>query len=246
MSRPPELSIALVPVALLAGGLATRLRPTTATIPKALVEIDGRPFIDHQLELIRRNGIRRVVLCLGHLGEKVEAHLGDGRALGMDLHYSYDGDTLLGTGGAVRRALPHLGEAFWVMYGDSYMGIDYRAILDFFARSGALGLMTVIRNENRWDRSNVRFDDGRLLHYNKNAPTPEMKHIDYGVALLLRPAVERIPAGRPADLAEVYRDLVAEGRMVGYPVTQRFYEIGTPAGLAETRAYLASRHPSGE
>ena len=243
MSRPPELSIAEVPVALLAGGLATRLRPTTATIPKALVEVDGRPFIDHQLELLRRNGILRVVVCLGHLGEQVEAHLGDGRALGMDLRYSYDGDTLLGTGGAVRRALPHLGEAFWVMYGDSYMDINYPAILDFFARSDALGLMTVIRNENRWDRSNVLFEDDRLLRYDKNAPTPEMKHIDYGVSLLLRPVLERVPARRLYDLADVYRDLVAEGRMVGYAVTQRFYEIGTPSGLKETRAYLAGRHP---
>lgn len=241
MSRPRELSIAEVPVALLAGGLATRLRPATATIPKALVEIDGRPFIDHQLELLRRNGIRRVILCLGYLGEQVEAHLGDGSGVGMKLTYSHDGDTLLGTGGAVRRALPMLGEAFWVMYGDSYMDIDYPAVLDFFARRDALGLMTVIRNEDRWDRSNVLFEDGRLLRYNKKAPTREMKHIDYGVALLLRPVIERVPAGRPVDLADVYQDLVAEGRMVGYPVTQRFYEIGTPSGLEETRAYLAGR-----
>jgi len=242
MSRPPALSIAEVPVALLAGGLATRLRPVSATIPKALVTVAGRPFIDHQIELLRHNGIRRVVLCLGHLGEQVEAHLGDGRALGMELRYSYDGDTLLGTGGAVRHALPHLSEAFWVMYGDSYMDIDYPAILDFFARSGAPGLMTVIRNDNRWDRSNVLFDDGRLLRYDKKCPTPEMNYIDYGVALLRRPVLERIPAGQPFDLADVYRELVALGRMVGYPVTRRFYEIGTPSGLEETRKYLAGRN----
>jgi NDP-sugar pyrophosphorylase family protein len=242
MTRPRDLPIAEIPVALLAGGLATRLLPTTATIPKALVEVAGRPFIDHQLELLRRNGILRVILCLGYLGEQVEAHLGDGSALGMDLRYSHDGDTLLGTGGALRRALSLLGEAFWVMYGDSYMDIDYPAILDFFARSDALGLMTVIRNENRWDRSNVLFDDGRLLRYNKKAPTRDMQHIDYGVALLLRPVIERVPASQPVDLADIYQDLVAEGRMVGCPVTQRFYEIGTPSGLEETRAYLAGRH----
>jgi NDP-sugar pyrophosphorylase family protein len=242
MSRPRDLSISEVPAALLAGGLATRLRPTTATIPKALVEVDGRPFIDLQLELLRRNGIRRIVLCLGYLGEQVEAHLGDGSAIGMELEYSYDGKTLLGTGGALRRALPLLGEAFWVMYGDSYMDIDYPATLDFFARSSADGLMTVIQNDNRWDRSNVLFEDGRLVRYDKRAPVPEMKHIDYGVALLLRQVVADIPAGATVDLAEVYRDLVAEGRMVGYAVTQRFYEIGTPAGLEETRSYLAGRH----
>ena len=243
MRCPREVSVAEVPVALLAGGLATRLGPITATVPKGLVEVDGRPFIDHQLELLRRNGVRQVVLCVGHLGEQLEAHLGDGSFLGMDLRYSYDGDKLLGTGGAVRRALPLLGEEFWVMYGDSYMDIDYPAILDFFGRSDAVALMTVIRNDNRWDRSNVLFEDGRLLSYDKRAPRPEMRHIDYGVALLRRPVLERVPAGVPWDLADVYHDLVAEGAMVGYAVTQRFYEIGTPSGLDETRAYLAARHP---
>jgi NDP-sugar pyrophosphorylase family protein len=167
------------------------------------------------MALLRRNGIRRVVLCLGHLGEQVEAHLGDGRALQMDFRYSYDGATLMGTGGAVRRALSQLGEVFWVMYGDSYMDIDNHAILDDFARSGAAGLMTVIQNETPWDRSNVLFDRGRLLCYDKKCGTPEMKHIDYGVALLRRPVLEQIPADRAFDLADLYRDLVAAGRMVG-------------------------------
>jgi NDP-sugar pyrophosphorylase family protein len=243
MSSSPEPSIADVPVALLAGGLATRLRPITATVPKVLVEIDGRPFIDYQLELLRRNGIRQVVLCLGYLGAQVEAHVGDGRSRGLQVKYSHDGYTLLGTGGAIRRALPYLGELFWVMYGDSYMDIDYAAILDFFGRSDALGLMTVIRNENQWDRSNVLFEDSQLRCYDKKAPTPEMRHIDYGVALLRKPLLERLPAGRSTDLADVYHELVAEGRMVGYAVTQRFYEIGTPSGLEETRAYLAARRP---
>lgn len=241
MSRPPVPPIAEVPVALLAGGLATRLRPITTTIPKALVEVGGRPFIDHQLALLRRNGIHRVVLCLGYLGDQVERHLGDGRALGMDLRYSHDGDTLLGTAGAVLRALPYLGDAFWVMYGDSYMDIDYRAVRDAFARADAHtdGLMAVIRNEDRWDKSNVLFENNRLLCYDKKAPTTAMKHIDYGVALLRRPVIEGVAVDRPSDLADLYRDLVATGRMMGYPVTQRFYEIGTPSSLEETRAYLA-------
>src|SRR3954466_3570200 len=126
------MNIADVPVALLAGGLATRLRPITTRIPKALVEVAGRPFIDHQLALLRRNGIRRVVLCLGYLGEQVQAYLGDGRAIGMQLRYSFDGERLLGTGGALRRAVPLLGQVCWVMYGDSYLDIDYQAVLAFF------------------------------------------------------------------------------------------------------------------
>src|SRR5215213_3084972 len=140
-----SLGIADVPAAVLAGGLATRLRPITEKIPKALVDIDGRPFIDHQLALLRRNGIRRVVMCLGYRGEMVERHCGDGsRYGGMELQYSYDGETLMGTGGALRRAAPLLGDVFWVMYGDSYMDIDYAAVLAHYARSGAQGLMAVL------------------------------------------------------------------------------------------------------
>jgi NDP-sugar pyrophosphorylase family protein len=233
--------IAAVPAAILAGGLATRLRPITATIPKALVEVAGRPFIDHQLALLRTNGIRRVVLCLGHLGEQVEQHLGNGSAFGVEVCYSHDGQKLLGTGGALRRALPLLGQVFWVMYGDSYLDVDYRAVLADFRRRSVLGLMTVIRNDNRWDRSNAVFRDGRLLCYDKRRPRPDMQHIDYGIALLHRTALERIPPDQAHDLADLYHALVAEGRMAGHEVTQRFYEIGSPAGLEDTRAYLEAR-----
>jgi NDP-sugar pyrophosphorylase family protein len=225
----------------LAGGLATRLRPITSTIPKALVEVAGKPFIDHQLALLKRNGIRRVVLCLGHLGEQVEQYLWDGQAHGLKLDFCHDGERLLGTGGALRRAAPLLGDVFWVVYGDSYMDIDYSAVLADFARSDALGLMTVIANFGRWDCSNVLFRDGRIVCYDKRRPTPDMNHIDYGVALLRRSALARIPLDRPADLADLYHDLVAEGRMAAHEVTQRFYEIGSPAGLEETRAYLLAR-----
>jgi NDP-sugar pyrophosphorylase family protein len=241
MSAGP--TIAEVPVALLAGGLATRLRPVTEKVPKALVEVAGRPFIDNQLALFRKNGMRRVVVCLGHLGEQVVSHLGDGRRHRLEIAYSQDGPTPLGTGGALRRAATRLGEVFWVVYGDSYTDIDFPAVLDAFGRSGADGLMTVIRNADRWDRSNVEFARGQLLRYDKAAPTAAMTYIDYGVALLRRGVVDRLPEGKAVDLADVYRDLVAAGGMVGYPVPvrRRFYEIGTPAGLAETRAFLERR-----
>ena len=239
------LDIANVPVALLAGGLATRLRPITEKIPKALVDIDGKPFIDHQLALLHRNGIRRVVMCLGYRGEMVEAHCGDGSRYDMSLAYSYDGEKLLGTGGAIKRASHLLDDVLWVMYGDSYMDIDYRALLDHFDRSGADALMTVLRNGNRWDTSNVVFRDGRLLRYDKKNRTPDMDYIDYGVALLRRTAAERIPTDRPFDLAELYTELVAKGRMIGYEVTNRFYEIGTPAALEEAGRYLASGGAAG-
>lgn len=240
-----SMNTSTVPVALLAGGLATRLRPITATIPKALVEVAGRPFIDHQLALLRRNGITHVVLCLGYLGEQVQAHLGDGSDHGMQLQYAFDGDRLLGTGGALRRALPLLGEQFWVMYGDSYLDIDYRAVLAFFAQANAPALMTVFRNAHQWDRSNVVFQDGKLLQYDKRVQTPEMEYIDYGAMLLRREVLERIPPETPYDLADLNSALVAEGAMVGYEVTQRFYEIGSPAGLEETQVYLQGRAQQG-
>jgi NDP-sugar pyrophosphorylase family protein len=241
------VTLADVPAAILAGGLATRLRPITQTVPKALVEVAGRPFLDHQLALLARHGVRRVVLCLGYLGDQVEAHVGDGRRFGLEVRSSHDGDRLLGTGGALRRALPLLGEAFWVLYGDSYMDIDYGAVLGHFSNRDLLGLMTVLRNDNRWDSSNAVFRDGRLLCYDKRRRRPDMTHIDYGVSLLRRSAVERIAPGQAADLAELYSALVAEGTMDGYEVTQRFYEIGSPQGLAETAAYLrAHSGPVGE
>jgi NDP-sugar pyrophosphorylase family protein len=233
--------ISEIPVALLAGGMATRLHPVTQTIPKALVQVAGRPFIEHQLDLLRTNGIADVVLCLGYLGEQVRAHLGEKPWHGVRLRYSFDGDRLLGTGGAIRQALPMLGEQFWVMYGDSYMDIDYAAVLRAFdAEPRALGLMTILRNDGQWDKSNVIFQGGRLVRYDKKTPTADMKHIDYGAALLRRAAAMHIPAGK-SDLANLYGGLVARGEMMGYEVGRRFYEIGTPASLAEADAYLKSK-----
>jgi NDP-sugar pyrophosphorylase family protein len=229
-----------VPVALLAGGLATRLGSLTGSVPKALLDVAGRPFVDHQLSLLHRHGIRRVVFCVAHLGEQIEDYLGAGTDRGLSLTYSYDGERLLGTAGALRRALPQLGETFWVMYGDSYMDIDYAAILAEFQRRGARALMTVIRNDDQWDRSNAVFRDGRLVAYDKRQQTAEMHHIDYGVALLSRAVVERVPEDVPFDLADLYRDLVSEETMIGYEVTERFYEIGSAAGLEETRRRLTA------
>jgi NDP-sugar pyrophosphorylase family protein len=239
------LQIENVPAAILAGGLATRLRPVTENIPKALVELAGKPFIDHQLDLLRRNRIRRIVFCLGYKGEMIESHLGDGSKRGMELCYSYDGPKLLGTGGAVRRAAHLLGDVFWVMYGDSYMDIDYACVLDDFSSRNVLGMMTVLRNDNRWDRSNVVFRDGQLLRYDKREQTPDMQYIDYGVALLRREALLRVPENEPSDLANLYSQLVAEGQMAGHEVSNRFYEIGTPESLEEAKRYLdAVRDPS--
>jgi NDP-sugar pyrophosphorylase family protein len=231
----------MLPVAILAGGLATRLRPLTETVPKALLDINGQPFIVHQLRLLRSSGVKRVVVCVGYLGEMIEAAIGDGQAYGLSVAYSFDGPTLLGTAGAINRALPLLGPAFFVLYGDSYLPCDYRAVQAAFERSGRLALMTVFHNDGQWDKSNVEFADGRLLSYDKQAPTPRMRHIDYGLGVFQCKAFDAVPAGEPYDLTALYQNLLDRGELAGYKVQHRFYEIGSPAGLAETRAFLTSR-----
>lgn len=230
-----------IPVAILAGGLATRLRPITEKIPKSLVPVAGRPFLAHQLELLRSRGVVRAVLCVGYLGEMIQREFGDGAAWGVRLDYSFDGPKLLGTGGAIKRALPLLGEEFFVLYGDSYLPTDYHPIADFFHRSGRLGCMTVYRNEGRYDTSNVVFADGEIKVYDKKARLPEMQHIDYGLSLFKAAAFAPWPADEPFDLAEVMGRLVREKQMAGYEVRERFYEIGSPAGLAELEAVLGAK-----
>jgi NDP-sugar pyrophosphorylase family protein len=226
------------PVAILAGGLATRLRPVTATVPKALIPVAGEPFIDHQLRLLGRERVLEVVLCLGHLGDMVRDHVGDGRRFDLHVAYSFDGVAPLGTGGALRRALPLLGEAFFVLYGDSYLDIAFAPIADEFHRSGAPALMTVFANEGRWDTSNVVFDGSRVTRYDKRAPTPDMRYIDYGLGILTPATLARAGPAEAFDLADVYATLAAAGLLAGHEVTRRFYEIGTHRGLGETDAYL--------
>jgi len=227
-----------IPVAILAGGLATRLHPITEKIPKSLVPVAGKPFLAHQLELLHARKIRRAVLCGGHLGEMIQRDFGS-EACGIKLDYSFDGEKLLGTGGAIKHALPLLGEEFFVLYGDSYLPIEYAPIAEFFHRSRKLGLMTVYRNEGKYDTSNVVFSDGDIVVYDKKNRSPEMQHIDYGLSLFKAKAFESYSASQSFDLAEVMGKLVREKQLAGYEVRQRFYEMGSPAGLAELSTLLA-------
>jgi MurNAc alpha-1-phosphate uridylyltransferase len=229
------------PVAILAGGLATRLRPVTETIPKALVDVAGRPFAEHQIEWLRSQGIDRVVFCVAYLGEMIRDAIGAGERWNLSIEYVFDSEPLLGTGGALKRAAAVLGEEFFVLYGDSLLTCDLRAIERAFRASGRGGLMTVFRNDNRWDRSNVRFEDGRLLGYDKLHQTSEMRHIDYGLGVMTSRALGPFPSDRPFDLAAVYQRLLAEGDLTAVEVADRFHEIGSPEGLEETRSFLANR-----
>ena len=232
-----------LPVAILAGGLATRLHPVTTTVPKALVDVAGRPFAEHQIEWLRGQGVERVVFCVAHLGDMIQGALGDGSRWQIRIDYVFDGRTRLGTAGALRRALPSLGDAFFVLYGDSLLTCDLRAVERAFDDSGRAGLMTVFRNDNRYDRSNVLFRDGQLLRYDKVHRTPDMQHIDYGLGVLTRRALASVPEDHATDLSSVYQKLLQDGELLGYEVPDRFYEIGSPEGLDEARAFLASRDP---
>ena len=244
MSLPGDFRMADWPVAILAGGLANRLRPITEKIPKALVAVAGRPFLAHQLRLLHASRIRKVVLCVSYRGEMIEQEFGNGSSLGMELSYSFDGPELLGTGGALKKALRLLGDKFLVLYGDSYLPIDYSGPARALAASDKSALMTVFRNEDRWEPSNVWFEDGEIKRYDKRKLTPEMKHIDYGLGVLRSGALAPWPDGKPFDLADVYQDLIGKRELAGYEVDRRFYEIGSPRGLAELDAMLRSQELS--
>src|SRR6266568_7713799 len=224
----------MLPVAILAGGLATRLRPITNTIPKSLVEVAGKPFIVRQLEYLHAQQCEKVVLCVSHLGEHIEAAVGNGKTFGLDVRYAFDGAQLLGTAGALRRAQALLGEAFFVLYGDSFLPIAFQAVEDAFAASGRPALMTVLKNRDRWDKSNVEYVDGRVVEYNKRQPRPEMAYIDYGLSIVSSDVLKTYSRGTAIDLSDVYHDLSVAGRLAGYEVFERFYEIGSHQGLAET------------
>jgi len=231
----------MLPVAILAGGLAMRLRPVTERVPKALLSFAGRPFIHWQLELLARQGVAQVVLCVGFLGDLIRDAVGDGADFGLKVRYSFDGECLLGTGGALKRALPLLGEHFFVLYGDSYLDCSFAAAQEAYEASRSPGLMTVFHNGDRWDRSNVLWRDGKIVEYNKRAPRSEMAYVDYGLAVLSAQTLQKWPDGAAFDLADVYHELSLQGGLAGLEVGKRFYEIGSTRGIEETERYLSAR-----
>jgi NDP-sugar pyrophosphorylase family protein len=230
----------LPPVCILAGGLGTRLGELVRDTPKPLIEVAGEPFLVHQLRLLAGHGVREVVLCVGYRGEQIEAQIGSER-FGMDIGYSFDAvPGLDGTLGAIRRALPLLGERFLVLYGDTYLRLDYGAVARRWAQSGLPAVMTVLRNEGRWDTSNVVYRDGMVLRHDKRSPTPEMRWIDYGLGGLTARALDRVPASE-GDLAVLYERLAERGELLGFEASERFYEIGTAGALVETEAFLVDQ-----
>lgn len=233
---------------ILAGGLGTRMLPVTETIPKALVPVGGRPFVDWQLEWLSGQGIDRVIFSVGYRGDLLRRHVGDGRPFGMTVDWVDEGNSLRGTGGALRLAadLGALPEAFFVLYGDSYLSVSLPAVWAAFSAGKRPALMTVLRNDGRWDRSNASFEDGRVVLYDKVNPRPEFRFIDYGLLLLTLDVVREIPADTVVDLAVLLHRLSTEDRLSGFEAIERFYEVGSPAGLADLEAHLgAARRSNG-
>lgn len=224
----------------LAGGLASRMLPHTERVPKSLLQVAGRPFVDWQLELLARSGIRDVVLCIAHLGELIRAHVGDGAGHGLSVRYAEEEPgRLLGTAGALRAAVPLLAPRFLVTYGDSYLRFDYAEplrVLEQYPDSD--GVMAVYRNAGSLEPSNVVTDGAWVLRYRKDAGGLEVDHIDYGATALRREVVEALPPGVALGLDRVQEDLATRGRLRALVVHDRFFEIGSPAGRAALEHHL--------
>lgn len=228
----------LYPIAILAGGLATRLRPLTEKIPKAMVEVAGQPFIAHQLRLLKFHGFRKVVMCVWYKGELIRDFVGDGEKFGLQVEYVDDGEKPLGTAGALRNALHLLGESFFVLYGDSYLPCDYARVQVEFELQGKEGLMTLFHNMGKWDSSNVEFDGKQILSYDKRFTNPRMEYIDYGLGVFRSSVFSRLPKNEYFDLSEVYQELIRCNNLAALEIQQRFYEIGSIEGLKELDALL--------
>jgi NDP-sugar pyrophosphorylase family protein len=232
---------------ILAGGLATRMRPFTDTVPKAMLPVAGLPFIDHQLAWLARTGVTRVVLSIGYRGDMLRAHVGDGARFDLRVSYVDEGTELRGTAGALRLALSQgaLEESFLVTWGDSLLPVDFAATWAAFRRAGKPALMTVFRNEGRWDKSNVIFEGDRVVLYDKKhatRPASDFAFIDYGLMGLERRLIEcDVPPQGVADLATLFHDLSLRGQLAGLEVHERFHEIGSPEGLKELEQWLTAR-----
>lgn len=218
---------------ILAGGLAIRMMPLTSKLPKSMLQIKGRPFLEYQLELLKEYEIKDVLLCVGYKGELIKDHFGDGRKFGVNLSYSFDGNKLLGTAGALKKAYKLLGENFFLMYGDSYLPYDYQEIEKHFRDSAKLSLMVAYRNQNRFDKSNLLIQDGMIKLYDKTLRGENLEYIDAGLSILKKEVLNLVPEEEPYDLEELYRTLISEEEMSAFEVKQRFYQIGSFEGLEE-------------
>ena len=224
-------------VVILCGGKGTRLMQLTADTPKSMIRVKGKPFLHHQIKLLRKNGIRDIVLCVSYLAEQIMEYFGDGSHLGVDLKYSVE-DTPLGTGGALIKAGHLLRDEFFVMYGDSYLPVDFGEVMSFFKKHEKLGLMVVFKNNGQYEKSNISIDGIFIKEYNKINPK-NMVYIDYGLSILKKEALNSFPKDKVISFEEEIRQkLIEQKQLLAFEVNERFYEIGSPKGLEEFRKYI--------
>ena len=225
-------------IVILAGGLATRLRPLTENIPKSLLDISGKPFISHQLDYIKSQKIKNVVICSGFLGNKIKNFIGDGLQYNLSIKYSFDGETLLGTGGALKKAINLLPNNFFVIYGDSFLPINFEEIKKFYFDNKIENLITIYKNNNRFDKSNIVFKDNRIVNYDKIKNFQDMQYIDYGLSILSKSSLQNYHNKKKFDLGDLFKSLSVENKLYGLEVFKRFYEIGSYEGIKETNKFL--------
>lgn len=228
-------------VAVLVGGLGTRLGKLTEEVPKPMVLVGGRPFLEYEVELLKKGGIDDFVLCVGHLGEKVERHFGDGTGWGVKMRYSYDGPRLLGPAGAVKAAEPLLGDRFFVTYGDAYLRLNYKAMMGALLDSGRLALMAVLQNRNRYGNSDVEVEGDSVVRYDKRAKGKGMEWVNFGVTAMRKAALSLLKNGERCEEEEFYGELIRRRQLGAFRVEERFYEIGTPASLAEFERFITAQ-----
>ncbi len=228
----------MYPLILLAGGLATRLRPITESIPKALIEVAGKPFIQWQLEYLSQQNLKHIVIAVGYLGEMIEDFLGAGHQFGLDIHYSYDGNELLGTGGAIKKAFPLLSDKFFIMYGDSYLPIDFKEVYNYFEHNNLLALMTIFKNDGKFDKSNVKKNENGKIAYDKKNVSADMNYIDFGLSLLNKEVFKNFKETQAFDLSDVFCEISKREVLYGFEVYKRFYEVGSLEGIKEATEFL--------
>ena len=228
----------MLPLAILAGGLATRLHPLTETIPKSMIKISGYPFVHWQMKLLAQQGVSEVIFCVAHKSKMISDFVGDGSQYGLKVQYSYDGEEQLGTGGAIRKSLPLLGDKFMVLYGDSYLPIKFKLIENAFHDSGKPALMTVFLNEGKFDTSNVVFSNGDIKEYTKGKISQDIRYVDYGLSCYESKVFHSIEKHKPQDLGNICSELANQNLLAGYEVKDRFYEIGSFQGIEDFEKYM--------
>jgi MurNAc alpha-1-phosphate uridylyltransferase len=221
----------MMPIAILAGGLGSRIYPLTSSIPKSLIQINGRPFIDIQLENLAAGGFQDVVICIGHLGEQIRSYVGAGERYGLSIEYSKDGEISLGTGGAIRNALEFLGKEFAIVYGDSLLDLHYKDVIEKYMQEKLPGLMTIYKQDEKHLRNNVAFVNGRIVKYSKSSNSDELNFIDYGFEILQSQVFENSIPEISFDLSKILEDLAETHQLAHFEAQNSFYEIGSLQGI---------------